>query len=61
VDPVLFVGGTPDQLEEEARKCLDVAKGEARYVAGPGCQIPLGAKIENIQAFTRACHEYGSF
>jgi len=61
VNPVLFVQGTPGQLEEEARKCLDVAKGEARYVAGPGCQIPLGAKIENIQAFTRACHEYGAF
>jgi uroporphyrinogen decarboxylase len=61
VNPILFVEGTPEQLEEEARKCLDVAKGEAKYVAGPGCQIPLGAKIENIQAFTRACHEYGAF
>ena len=61
MNPVLFVEGTPDQLKEEAKKCLDVAEGEARYVAGPGCQIPLGAKIENIKAFTQACHEYGAF
>jgi len=61
VDPILFVEGTPAQLEEKARKCLEIAAGEARYVIGPGCQIPLGAKLENIKAFTRACHEYGAF
>ena len=61
VDPILFLQGTPDQLREEARKCLEIAQGEARYVIGPGCQIPLGAKIENIKAFTEACHEFGVF
>ncbi len=61
VDPMLFVEGTPDQLDEEARKCLDIAKGEARYVIGPGCQIPLLANLDNIKAFTQACHKYGAF
>jgi uroporphyrinogen decarboxylase len=61
VDPILFVQGTPEQLAAEAKKCLDVAAGEARYVVGPGCQIPLGAEIENIKAFTRTCQEYGTF
>ena len=61
VDPILFVQGTPEQLAGAARKCLDLAGGEARYVVGPGCQIPLGAKIENIKAFTQACHQYGAF
>ena len=61
VDPILFVQGTPDQLEAEAKKCVEVAAGEARYVVGPGCQIPLGASIENIKAFTQACQEYGAF
>ena len=61
VDPILFVQGTPEQLEEEAKKCLEIARGDARYVAGPGCQIPLGAKLENIKAFTRACHQHGAF
>jgi uroporphyrinogen-III decarboxylase len=30
------------------------------YVIGPGCQIPLQADLDNIKAFTQACHEYGS-
>jgi uroporphyrinogen-III decarboxylase len=61
VDPMLFVEGTPDQLEEEVRKCLDIAQGEAKYVIGPGCQIPLQANLDNIRAFTQACHKYGAF
>jgi uroporphyrinogen decarboxylase len=61
VDPILFIEGTPDQLREEAKKCFDVSAGEAKYVIGPGCAIPLQAKLENIKAFTQACHEYGTF
>jgi uroporphyrinogen-III decarboxylase len=61
VDPMLFVEGTPDQLQAEAKKCLDIAQGDARYVIGPGCQIPLQANLDNIKAFTQACHEYGTF
>jgi len=61
IDPMLFVEGTPDQLEEEVRKCLDIAGGEARYVIGPGCQIPLQANLDNIRVFTQACHKYGAF
>ncbi|MFH1241810.1 MAG: uroporphyrinogen decarboxylase family protein [Pseudomonadota bacterium] len=61
IDPMLFVEGTPHQLEAEARKCLEIAQGEARYVIGPGCQIPLQANLDNIKAFTQACHEHGAF
>jgi len=61
VDPILFMQGTPSQLEEEAKKCLDIAQGEARYIVGPGCQIPLQADLNNIKAFTEACHTYGAF
>lgn len=61
IDPMLFVEGTPDQLDKEARKCLGIAQGEARYVIGPGCQIPLQANLDNIKAFTQACHKYGAF
>lgn len=61
VDPILFMEGTPDQLQQEAKKCLDIAGGDAGYVIGPGCQIPLQASLDNIKAFTQACHEYGAF
>ena len=61
VDPILFIEGTPDQLQAEAKKCLKIARGEARYIVGPGCQIPLEAKLDNIKAFTEACHTHGTF
>jgi uroporphyrinogen decarboxylase len=61
VDPVIFLEGTPDQLEEEVKKCVAVSKGEAKYVLGPGCRIPLQANKENIKHFTACCHKYASF
>jgi len=61
VDPVLFIEGTSDQLQAEAKKCLDIANGETKYIVGPGCQIPLEANLDNIKAFTEACHTYGTF
>lgn len=61
INPMLFVEGTPNQLEEEAKKSLDIAQGEARYIIGPGCQIPLQADLNNIRAFTQACQKYGAF
>ena len=61
VDPILFIEGTTDQLQEEAKKCMEIAQGEAKYVIGPGCQIPLQANLDNIRAFTEACHTYGKF
>jgi len=61
VDPLLFVEGTPDQLKDAAQKCVQIADGDSRYIIGPGCQIPLQADLDNIKAFTNACHEYGTF
>ena len=61
VEPILFVEGTANQLQQEAKKCLDIAQGDARYVIGPGCQIPLQANLDNIRAFTQVCHNYGAF
>ena len=61
VDPVLFIEGTTERLRTEAKKCVEIAAGEARYIVGPGCQIPLQANLDNIRAFTEACHTYGTF
>ena len=61
VDPLLFVEGAADELRDAAKTCLDIAQGDAGYVVGPGCQIPLQANLENIKAFTQACHTYGTF
>ena len=61
VDPMLFVEGSREDLEKEAQKCIDIAQHDAKYVIGPGCQIPLQANLDNVKAFVDYCHEYGAF
>ena len=61
VDPILFVEGSREDLEREAQKCIDIAQHDAKYVIGPGCQIPLQANLDNIKAFVDYCHEHGAF
>jgi MtaA/CmuA family methyltransferase len=61
VDPILFVEGTQEDLEQAAQRCLDAAQGDARYVIGPGCQIPLQADLDNVKAFVDYCHTHGAF
>ena len=61
VDPILFVEGNPEKLQAAASKCVEIAGDEAKYIMGPGCQIPLNADLDNVRAFSGACHEYGRF
>jgi uroporphyrinogen decarboxylase len=61
VDPMLFVQGTREDLEQAAQKCIDIAQGDAKYVIGPGCQIPLQANLDNVKAFVVYCQEHGAF
>lgn len=60
IDPVLFVEGNFDQIEEKVKECMEVSGKDARYAIAPGCQIPLAAPIENVLHFTRCCHKYGA-
>lgn len=61
VDPMMFVEGAKEDLEQAAQKCLDVAQGEAKYVIGPGCQIPLQADLDNVKAFVDYCQTRGKY
>ena len=60
VDPMLFVQGSFDQLENKVQECFEISKGEPKYVVAPGCQIPLSAPLENIKHFTVCCHKFGA-
>lgn len=61
VDPILFVEGTRESLEQAAQTCLDIADQDAGYIIGPGCEIPLKANLDNVQAFVQYCQEKGTF
>ena len=54
LDPTgTFYSGTPDQVMAEASELIQRA-GRRGYLLGVGCDIPVGAKLENIQALYRA-------
>ncbi len=59
IDPLLFVQGTREQLEEKVKECLAISRGDARYAVAPGCQIPLDAPLEKMKHFIACCHRYG--
>jgi len=60
IDPILFVQGTRDQLEEKVKECLATSRWDPRYAVAPGCQIPLDAPLENIKHFISCCRRYGT-
>lgn len=54
IDPVVvFDQGTPTQLEELSRKCIEQASEGGGYVLMAGCDIPPTVPLENIQTFVR--------
>ena len=61
VAPVdVMLNGTIDEVIETCRDCLmkgaDIPMG---YTLGTGCQVPIGTKRENFDAFIYAARKYG--
>ncbi|MDP2954366.1 MAG: uroporphyrinogen decarboxylase family protein [Chloroflexota bacterium] len=51
--------GTPQQVAEAVRRCLETARGYPRYILSPGCTMANAAPMENIQAFWEAASQFG--
>ncbi|MDR1404533.1 MAG: uroporphyrinogen decarboxylase family protein [Candidatus Methanoplasma sp.] len=43
--------GTPDDVRAETKDCLEKG-GRRGYLLGSGCDIPVGAKLENVRAMS---------
>jgi uroporphyrinogen-III decarboxylase len=61
VDTQTFVRGQPDQIEDEARRCIAEAGAAGGFVLGSGCVIPRTARRDNLVALTRAADLYGRY
>ncbi len=55
IDPVgLFRDGTPEKMKEAVNTLLNKCSSYPNFVLSSGCDIPSGAKWENIDAFFEA-------
>jgi len=57
----LFNGGTPEEIDETVKMCMEIAAPTDRYILSQGCTIPYGTPRENIEAFYNPGVKYGTY
>ncbi|SHH55389.1 uroporphyrinogen decarboxylase [Clostridium collagenovorans DSM 3089] len=63
VDPVnIMRNGTTQDVMEASKKCImEAYDSKQGFVLSTGCQIPIGAPVENIKAMMDAARIYGKY
>ncbi len=56
-----LLNGTPEEVYEEAKRCVLEGKPGGRYILDTGCAVPRFTPVENMIAARRAAVEYGSY
>lgn len=57
----LFVRGTPGQMDEAIKKCLEVAADGSAYILATGCEIPANSDPEKVHYFVEAVNRLGRY
>lgn len=59
VNPVSVLNnGTPSEVEEMTRRCIETAGLEGGFVLMPGCDIPPTVPIKNVETFVNIAREW---
>jgi uroporphyrinogen-III decarboxylase len=53
--------GTPDLVEETVREAMEIAKPGGGFIIGSSDSFREGTPAENLEAYWRACVEYGRY
>jgi uroporphyrinogen-III decarboxylase len=61
VDTLSFINSAPDEIMEEARKCMLQAGRKGGYILGSGCVVPRSARKRNVEALRTASEQYGFY
>jgi uroporphyrinogen-III decarboxylase len=61
VDTLSFINSTPEEIIEEARKCIVQAGRKGGYILGSGCVVPRSARKRNLEALRTASEQYGIY
>ena len=54
----MLAAGTPEDVRKYVRELIELFEGKGLIVC-PGCDAPINAKPENMQALVEATHEFG--
>jgi uroporphyrinogen decarboxylase len=54
IKPFNFISGEKKMIRREARDLLEEARSRGGFILSPGCEIPLGSKVSNIEAMLEA-------
>jgi len=57
----VFLEGTREEIEREAKRCVDFGAKANPFMLAPGCSIPYNSPVENIKYFLEAAYKYGSY
>ncbi len=62
VDPTLIQEGSPEEVLDQARECIEIAKDhEGGYVLMAGCDVPPLAPPVNVFQLVKAAREFGRY
>ena len=60
IEPALFQTGTPEQVYEAAKVCIEKGKKHpGGFILEPGCELPPMAGEENVWAMMQAVSDFG--
>lgn len=61
VNTLTLLQGTPEQVLDEARKCIEKGAAGGGYMLGSGDDIPQAAPRENVAALVEAAKKFGKY
>jgi len=61
VNTLSFIQNSPEEILEEARRCIQGAGKNGGYILSSGCVIPRGASKANLKALKIAVEKYGVY
>ena len=61
VSAITMANGTPKQVREEAKKCIDAAAEGGGFMLAVGDSIGPNANLRNIEEFVKTALEYGKY
>ena len=61
INTLSFLESSPEDIKEEAKRCMSGAGENGGFILGSGCVIPRNAKRENLLAVMEAVREFGVY